>query len=361
MEHVTLFPTNMKISTLISNPKNKRYLFVAVIIIILLVPFLLIKLFSKTQAPLPLTTPIIPTSTPTGVKVTTPLDTTNPHNPEQKLVFNWGTLSPALPSTIKNYIISSPLINPSTINNAANRLGFTALDKSRDTSETSYLWLKDKISFFGSPKQNQIFFTSSIEVPKNSGVISINEATGIASNIVSNLFGETLLTTLSSTPEVRYLDLQPRVEEEPLDTAPGTANIININFQQNIDSLPLLSLSKRGETISVTIDTTKKLYLLSVHGGYLTLKEDKSSELLTFSDLKSIAPSQALRISQSKDIPSEAAFTKSRSINVAVKSVSLGYFQRADNSLFPVFIINGNMSAKGLEEFPAIYIVPATK
>lgn len=345
----------------LSNPKNKKIFFILVILVVILVPFMLIRLFSKSQVQVPLTTPIIPTTTPTEVKVATPLDTINPHNPEQKLVFNWGTLSPVLPSTIKNYTIVTSLISPSIINNAANKLGFTALDKSRNTSDTSYLWFKDKISFFGSPKQNQIFFTSSIEVPKNSGIISMNEATAISSNIISNLFGETLLSTLSTNPEVRYLDLQPRVEEEPLDASPGTANIINVNYQQVIDTLPLLSLSKKGETISVTIDTTKKLYLLSVHGGYLTLREDKTSESLSFSDLKTVAPSQAIRISQSKDIPSEAAFTKSKSVNVAVKSVGLGYFQRADNSLFPVFIISGNMSAKGLTEFPAIYIVLATK
>lgn len=356
-----LFPTNMKTSNIPSNPKNKKLFFVIGIITLLLIPFLLIRLFSKPQTQIPLTTPVLPIVNPTEVKISTPLDTTNPHNPEQKLVFNWGSLSPVLPSTIKNYTVATPLINPNIINNAANKLGFTALDKSRNTSDTSYLWLKDKISFFGSPKQNQIFFTSSIEVPKNSGIISMNEATAISSNIISNLFGETLLSTLNTNPEVRYLDLQPRVEEEPLDASPGTANIINVNYQQVIDTLPLLSLSKRGETISVTIDTTKKLYLLSVHGGYLTLKEDKTTELLSFSDLKNVDPSQALRISQSRDIPSEAAFTKSKSVNVAVKSVGLGYFQREDNSLFPVFIISGNMSARGLTEFPAIYIVPATK
>lgn len=346
----------------ISNPKVKILLLIIFVIIVIALFFITSNL-SKSQPQNILTTPLIPatiTVTPPKTINTIPLENTNPHNPGQKLVFNWGNLSSNIPSTIRNYKVSSPLVNSNTITNAANRLGFTAVDKSTNTSENSFLWLKDKISFFGSPKQNQIFYISSREIPKNTRVISATEAATLAKNIISNLFGDNLALTLSTNPEIKYLFLQPQNEEEPKDTSPETANIVNINFQQTIDNLPLLSLSKKGETFSVAIDTTNKLYLLYVHGGYLNLTEDKTVKILNLSELKSVAPSKALRISQAKDIPSEASFTKANTINVTVTNISLGYFHRADNSLFPVFVIKGNMSAKGLVDYPAIYIVPAT-
>lgn len=361
-EPVTPFQTKMNLlQKLYPRSKTQKIILVFSVVVIAVLPFVLIKLFSKPQPiQTPQTVPVIPIITLDEPKVIIPLNTTNPHNPEQKLVFNWGSLPSQTFPTIKNYRISAALINTPIIMNAASRLGFTALEKSQNTSENSHLWLKNNMSFFGSTKQNQIMFISTSEIPKHTTNIRTDEAIAISQNIILNLFGETLIKTLNPTPEIKYLDLNPQIEDEPSETTPELANIVNINFQQTIDNLPLINLSKRGETISVAIDTTKKLYLLYVYGGFLRLTENGETTPRTFSQLKESAPSQAIRISQSKDIPSEAAYTKVKTVNIAVKEVNLGYFQRADNSLFPVFIIKGNMSSKGLAEFPATYIVPAS-
>jgi len=356
-------PSQTKMNTLnfIFNSKNKKILWVVFLILIIVIFYILRQLFFKDQLEKRITVPIIPPTTTITKVPQTPLDTSNPHNPTQKLVFNWGSVFPEIPQTMDNYLVSTPLITKSSISTMADKLGFTVSEISPYTDENSLLWINSNRSFFGSPKQNQILFNSTGETPKHLATISKDEALDISKKIISNLFGESLLSTLNINSEVKYLNLNPEREDDPQETTPFFANIININFQQTIDRLQLLSLSKKGETISIAIDTNKKLYILYVYGGYQNLTKKETVNLIDFSRLIEIAPISAIRISQSKDIPSESAYTESKNIIINVKAISLGYFQRADNSLFPVFIINGNMSAKGLEEYPAIYIVPATQ
>ncbi|KKS94170.1 MAG: hypothetical protein UW68_C0041G0003 [Candidatus Collierbacteria bacterium GW2011_GWB1_44_6] len=348
------------ITNFFSNPKTKKTIFISSGIIALIIIYIAIKVLPEAQTRQRLTIPVIvPTVTPQ--KPFTPLDTTNPHNPEQKLVFNWGSVSPTIPNTMTNYSVKSPLINSASITVIANKLGFTTLERSTETDENSFLWMNDNYSLFGSPTQNQIMFNSVVELPQNNSVITQEEALSITRNVVSNLFGETVLSTFNPNAEIKYLNLQQQTEEEPIETTPDKANIINVNFHQTINGLRLINLSRTGETLSVAIDTSKKLYLLYVHGGYLSLAENGQSSLINFSSLIDTAPTNAIRISYSKDIPSEAAFTEASIVNINVNSVTLGYFQREDNQIFPVFIIEGLMSAKGLSEYPATYIVPATQ
>ena len=340
--------------------KTKRFLFFAFLVSVSIILVVLNLFTPKAQKVELLTEPLVvtPTTSPT---VYEPLDTTNPHNPTQKLVFRWKTLSPDLPTTITNYAISTPLINNTTISNLANKFGFKAVNLSEYSNQDFKVWTNDSGSLFGSTKQNQIMFNSSLKIPVHSQSLSQKESIALAKKTIAGLFNEFLLSTMDLNPEVRYLNLNTEIEDEPLEVDASLANLININFQQTIDQLPLLSSSRRGETISLGIDTTNKIYLLYVHGGYLNLTKKDQREIPSFTDLVSIAPDKAVRISSVQDIPTESALTEAKTVNIEVNAVSLGYYQREDLGIFPVFVISGNVSAPGISSTPAVYIVPATK
>jgi len=342
-----------------SKSKVKGVVFVLFIVLIVIILSILRKVSVIPPKNPILTVPIIPSIAPNTLQA--PLDTINPHNPIQKLVFIWGSNSPNIPPVLDNYYISVPLITDSSISIIANKLGFSLAEKSPNTSQNSSLWINNNSSLFGSPKQNQIFFNSTSKLSAHVNTITKDDAISISKNILTNLFDTSLLSTMDPNPNTQFLNLNLALEDDPSETTPELANIISVNFQQLINGKPLINLSKRGETVSVVIDTNKKLSLLNVYGGYKNLIQKGKSELIDFKKLIEIAPNNAIRISYSKDVPSEAAYTEAKTINITVKNIGLGYYQRADNSIFPVFVINGIMSARGLSEYPAVYIVPATK
>lgn len=353
-----LSQTKMTIPKFFTNPKNKKIIWIIFIILIVVIFYILGQIFSGDRQQNVLTIPIIPATITTTKEPPAPLDTANPFNPEQKLIFNWGAVTADFPATITDYANSLPLVNSNTITTMANKFGFTTLERSPYSDEKISLWNNDHASLFGSPEQNQILFNSTTELAEHSGSISKEEAILLARSVVSGLFGEPLVATFNPNPEVKHFLLISNTEDEPTETTPEKANLINVNFQQLIDKLPLITLSKKGETISVAMDTAKKIHLLYIYGGYQSLKSKGSVPVPSISQLIEIAPTKAMRISYSKDIPSESIFTDAKVINIKVESIEIGYFQRNDQTIFPVFIVNGTMSARGVDSFPATYIVP---
>lgn len=342
----------------LTTPKSKKILWIIFLFLVIVIPYLLGQFFTGRQRQNALTIPIIrPTITATK-EPPAPLDTTNPFNPEQKLVFNWGAVTADLPPTIIDYTNNLPFVNANTITTMANKLGFTTLEKSPYSDDKFSLWNNDHATLFGSVEQNQILFNSNVPLPGHLGSISKDEAVVLARSVISGLFGENILTTLDPNPEVKHLLLIADTEDDPAETTPDKANLINVNFQQTIDKLPLLSQSKKGETISIAMDTSKKLHLFYIYGGYQSLKSKGNLQVPSVSKLIEIAPTKAMRISYSKDIPSESIFTDAKVINIKVESIGLGYFQRSDQTIFPVFIVKGIMSARNADPFPATYIVP---
>ncbi len=360
--HAVRFQTkNMsKLKELIKSSKTKKILYLIVVVLVVILVYLISKSLPTNIQKQTNTVPVIPTPTSYG-KPEIPLDTVNPFNPSQKLVFNWGNLSPDLPTSLNNYSIKAPIVTVTTINSISSKLGFTLSEKSPYTDSESLLWVNNNRSLFGSPKQNQISFNTTGSTPKHTTTISKDDAIGIAKGVISNLLGEEIMETFTKTPEVTYHSFDAKKEDEPKTATPETANTISISFQQEIDSLPFLNLSSNGETFSVVIDTDKKIYLFYIHGGYQSLSSNGQVNIVSFADLVNSAPTSAIRISSSEDIASERAFTESNIIRINVIEVLPGYFQRADNTIFPVFIIKGDMSASGLNPYPATYIVPATK
>lgn len=342
------------------SPKTKRLILIVFVLISITILVVIKLLTPKVKEAEPLTEPVVitPTITPT---VYEPLNTTNPHNPTQKLVFRWQASPPTLPQNITDYAVATPLINNITISTLANKFGFKTANLSEYSNQDFKVWTNNQGSLFGSTKQNQIMFNSSQKIPAHINSFSQEEAISLAKNILAGLFGDTLLSTLDPKPEVRYLNLNPEIEDEPSEVSSALANLVNINFQQTIDNLPLLSSSRRGETVSLGIDTTQKIYLLYVHGGYLSLSPQKQQAVPSFSELTQTAPNKAIRVSSVQDIPTESALTEAKTINITVSSVGLGYYQREDLALFPVFVIKGNISTSEVAQTPAVYIVPFTQ
>lgn len=339
---------------------SKKFVFGFLIIFFFVLVFVISKLLPTREPQSPLTVPLITQAiTPPSIEEA-PLNTENPHNPTQRLVFNWGSINPDLPNKITGYKVVTPLVNSSTINVSANKLGFKALDKSMETDDSSPLWVKNDSMLAGNLELNQILYNSTSPIPESTKTITKDQAISTAVKIISDLFGSSVQSNIETNPETKYLKINIETEDEPAEVAPEVANIINVNFYQTIDNLRLINLSKNGETISVAIDTTEKLFLLYVYGGYLNIDSVGEYNTLGYSRLKEVASGNAIRVSYSRNIDDEAAYTEARTVIVNVNKVSLGYFQRTDNTLFPVYIIEGQMSASNIEPFPATYIVPAT-
>lgn len=357
-----LFQTNMeKLKLFFSNPRNKRILLVILVIFAIVIPYMLGKVITGKQRHSPLTIPIIPTATITPTGPIVPLDTSNPHNPTQRLIFNWGITTADFPDSIPDYTSTTPLVNPNAITSIANKLGYTALQQSPYVDGTFYLWGNESTSLFGSPSQNQILFSTTSPLPATTTIIPKEQALILTKSLLSGLLGESIVSTFDTNPEVQYLSFNPQgADEEPAKATPETANLININYHQLVDGRPILSLSPKGETVSVAMDTSKKLYRLNIYGGYQSLNKKGDMNVPSLSRLIEIAPTSAKRISYAENIEAEAAFTNSTVLNISVVSAEVGYFHREDQTLFPVFIIRGNMSARNLTSYPAIYIVPIT-
>lgn len=303
------------------------------------------------------TTPVIPSK---SIKKILP-ESINVLNENQQTIFDWGNVIPDIPKSITNYKIVTPLINSSLIISLANKFKFTNSDKSKETSENTYLWINKNASLFGSPKQNQISYYYKYRIPDGIFTSQQEKIIENAKKNMSSLFGENVIETFEDTGKIKYLNLiQNQVEVEPEEVDQNNGNIAFVDFIQKIDGFPLLSRSRSGEIASIGIDTKNDIYHINLYGGYSVLEKIDEVTPLNFIELKNIAPSQAFRISFSKDHGSERFYSVAKVINVKVESVITGYYQQDNTKLIPVIIVNGIMSVKGLQSYPATYVVPLT-
>jgi hypothetical protein len=308
------------------------------------------------------TIPVIPIADTNQENNLITLDPVKILNPEQKISFNWGNIAPPIPESMEVYTINIPIVNDAIISNLISKLGFSNQDKQVGMPTGDIQLINNGGSLFASIKTNQISYFSNSILPQHTLNLSKDQAINSAREIISSLFGELFVSTLDNSPEVRHvIHLSTDVEIEPRDASVETANAVIISFRQDVHNFPIMSLSSKGEVISLILDTTNKLYSLLVSGGYQKITETKKTPLIDFAKLQENASIYSLRISHSKDMGSERGYTDVKQVKVVVKSVDLGYFQFNNSILSPIFIISGTMSAKGLIDYPAIYIIPATK
>lgn len=346
----------MNFKNIFQNPKNKilRYF-------ILVLPFLIIIiLFPKTNIKTAKTTiPLVPLITQKSTNKIS-LKNINNLNLEQKIIFDWNQIEPILPTKMNEYTVTTPIINTSTIISLANKFNFVSQDNSTEEDKSAFFWNNKTSSLFASTSQNQIFYRNNIEIPIHKLDISPEDSVMSSKEIINNLFGADFSNTLNDNPEIQYLNKIPnKIEEEPILVTNKENNLISIKFKQKIDNLPLVTQSRNGEILSIIIDTNKNLYSLNLYGGYSLISKQNEVKTLNLSQIKNLANTEALRITYSKNIGSENAYTKAKIINVSVTSIDTGYYQIDGLNIIPVYIINGVMSAKGVASYPATYIIPA--
>ncbi len=350
---------NLNFSNLTKRQKILLGITIGFIVLFLLVILLISS--GKTPSIFVGTVPVIPTTTISPSKLVTTLDPVRAINPNQQISFNWNNVSPSFSESMNIYSVKQHVINNLTTSNLINQFGFANVKYIESPNGDIQLG-SDLGVLFISPDQKQIAYKSLLELPKHTANISSPDAIKTAISTITNLFGPSFSTTLDTDAEVQYLLYVPQdADELPALATIETANVIVINFIQNVNNYPLVNRSQKGEIVSVAIDTTSKIYGVIVKGGYQEIAFSKKATLISYSDLQKNAPQNAVRISESKDLGSERAFTDAKLINVNVESVEVGYFQIGNNTLTPVFIIKGVMSAKNIPAYPAVYIVPATE
>ncbi len=341
--------------------KQKFLLGLAIIGILVVILLIILRIPQGGSPAFTETVPVIPSTSTTSETEFAIIDPVRVLNPEQKIVFNWNNISPAIPKSMSIYSINIPIINDVTVSNMIDKLGFTSQDIQPGTTNSELQLINNNGSLFSTTKLNHLSYSSTLGLPEHNSNISSSEAVKKAQEIATTLFGNYFASTLVDSPKVTYfLHSSENVESEPKIVSMETANVILISFNQKVNEFPVVSMSRQGEVLSITIDTTNKLYSLYLSGGYQKIVENKKSPTISFDALKANAPKSSMRISQSTDMAAESGYTDAKVITIDVKSVNLGYFQYNNYSLSPVFIIRGDMSAKGLRNQEGIYIVPAT-
>jgi len=339
--------------------RNKIIFWVFVIVGLSLL--IITNLLTPKQSTEPTSTiPVIPSITPSDYLASEPLPAENIFNPKQKIIFNWSNPTPQIPETMNGYKITVPLINPGTIAKTSEILGFTVADTIKTLNNTSFMWRNDKSSLFASIDQNQIFYTRS-EIPSHTNTITRDDALVNSNLIINRLFGDTFTKNISNDISIRYLILVPGIFDAKETSDPTKANLIELGYRQTIDNFPVVALSTTPKVFTIVLDTQKNVYKIDVFGGFLGTEKTADIELIKYSELQLRAPEKSRRISAVASTSEETAFSKASTLNVTVKSVQLGYFQRSDNSLFPVFLLSGTMSAKNMPDVAAEFFVPAAR
>lgn len=345
---------NIKIPSINSKVKYLLYILIIVIVIVLLDIVQSSNLNQKIS-----TVPLIPTVTPTDYSK--PIPTPTEVFISQKLVFDWGTIKPTIPESVVNYSIRQPLISSTTIFGLSEIFGFSSSDKKQSTKNTSFIWANNTASLFASTDQNQIIYQKKGDMPPHSKIIQKDEAISTSLNILSTLFGKDFLQTLAPNPSVHYLKPQLSGYSPLVTNDPEVSQTIEVSFKQNINEFPVISLSGSADMLSVVIDTNNNLFRLSVFGGFYSLSTGNTASLIDFETLKATAQQKAQKITAIKNVSYESLYSTTPQINIKVKDLSLSYFQRNDNTLYPVFLINGTATGKNLPNIEATYLVPAIK
>ena len=345
----------MNLKKITSSPKFKYlYYFVLalpVIIIILLTPRT--KVNNKETETVPLISPNISKALTTDSS-----KQKNIFNADQLINFIWTNNTPSLPQSMEEYYISTPLVNTANILSLANKFNFLSEDNISETEPGTYLWINKSGMLFGSIDQNQIGYSFTGNIPQHQNDISYNEAIEISKKIVAEKIKSDLVKSLDESPGVVYLTKKPEsVEEEPLISNPKDNNLISVSYRQKISNFPLVTRSRFGEVITITIDTTKNLFLINIYGGFQAVSQKSSTKIPDYEKLKEFAGKEAIRITYAKDLGSEKELSSAKTVDVKVKNVSVGYYQENNASIIPVFIIDGTVATKGVVEYPAKYVV----
>lgn len=348
----------MTLKTLYQNPKTRIAFYIVLVLPIIVILVLLPK--TKINQTSNNTVPLIPKPTNKSQEQPTAFNK-NPFILDQKIIFTWKNEPPIIPDSVNRYNINTPLVNESNIVSLVKKFNFAPDNELKENTEGTHYWISKDANLFGSVNQNQISYLSKSEVPDHKKDISQTEAITTAKQIITELFGSKTTDSLETNPTVKYYKItKDNIEEEPQESNIKENNIILISFRQNNYGLPSVYKSRTGEIISIVIDTSNKLYSLNIHGGFDQTSPEESFKTITYKELQELAGTEALRITFSKDIGSERAYSDAKSVNVTVNSVGLGYFE-SNKKLEPVFIIEGVMSIKGTPPYPATYIVPARK
>lgn len=348
----------MNIKNIFSNTKLRNTLLFSIVIILIIITLILQK---TAVVPTSQTIPLPTNNVVTPPNYQEPIANTTGIFVSQKLSFVWNISPTEFPSAIKNYAIVKPLINLDTISSLSKQLGFTANDKKRSIKNTTNIWSNSSASLFTSTEQNQIIYQKTSILTENLGSITATEAIEISQSILAYYFGESFVQTLNLNPTVKYLKPQAN-SYSPIEVSnPESAVYIEVSYRQDIDGLPVASLSGTSDILSVAIDTQRNLYRFAIYGGYLNLKEQNTASIINFETLKTNAPKKAQKITSINSISGESQFGNTTDITISVNKLNLGYFLRNDNNLYPVFFISGNATGKNIPPTPVTYIVPAVQ
>jgi len=305
---------------------------------------------------------ISPTPPPAGGSTITPGVTAPPSlnlqpvNPAQKLFINWQSATITPPSELPYYTITSPLIDVNLIKTIATTLGFGSTDAKKTLATTSYLYVKNSQSLFGSTTQNQIQYTNSVAATTTVGFPSLTAINQKAENYLKQFFPD-LTFKQSGSPE--YF-ASTSVELYPEKTTPAKANLVRLNYEQTIAGFPLLTTATANSIISFTYDSNQILHTLEITGGFKKTTANEKLKLMDFATLRQVGSRLALPVALDAITDVTSLVQTELEVTLDVEQLSLVYFSAPNGQqILPVFLLKGKVKGKNFLAVPAAYIVPA--
>lgn len=302
--------------------------------------------------------PIVPSTMPSISPPTSspPEITLDVVNPSQKLFINWNGVSFTSPKELPFYNIANPLITSEFIKNIATNLNFADTDLKKTLKSTSSLYIKNNLSLFASTTQNQVQYSNDLPLSGSTGFSGLKAIEDKASSYLSLFFPN---LTFNKTQEHEYY-LSQSPEQYPTKSVPEKANMIRLNYVQDIAGYPLITTATANSIVSFTFDSSQTLRSLEITGGFQGIKEISKLKIMNFETLKQIAPRLASPLSYDAITDITSLAQTELEVTLDLKSIRLVYFSSpTSNQAVPVFLLEGNLKGRNFSGIKTSYIVPA--
>ena len=250
---------------------------------------------------------------------------------------------------------TSPLSSSETLSTLPNNFGFGIGDRSSNSDTNLLVWAKGDNTLAVLVKENSIIF-SSLATPSATGnILSINDSYSVGRQIISQLFGKEIESTLINQNVVYYRT--SRIYASP--SAADKADLVRVSFYQSINNYPVVSISETGAVFTLYIDRALNLHSMSVIGGYKTISQGIELNITPFSEAEKNFD-LALRINTSPDLGSNFKTASNTQLNLTTTKVQLAYML-IGNTFSPVYLLSGSLRGTTAPIQEGLYVIPAAQ
>jgi len=141
----------------------------------------------------------------------------------------------------------------------------------------------------------------------------------------------------------------------------GSPNATSINFIKKIDNYPILGTSAETGVLHIILNSKDELY--SVYLDDLPeITNFNSYRLKTFDEIRTESPTYSSIQSVNNGLLEPSSLVKGSIEQITITEINIGYLQTTEKdqeTLQPVYVLNGNIKFKTGETYPVTLYLPA--